>query len=107
MEQDIGDISNYYGGLTVKEENGLYYWSIYNYDGHNWEEIPKYLYDALIQYESERTGKSEQAVETCILEIPNNKPLFGEYSKTGGRTFKTFKLTKPIVLPEQDKKEAE
>jgi hypothetical protein len=44
------DIGNYYGGLEVKEEDGKYLWGIGNYDGTEFEEIPKYLYDALIKY---------------------------------------------------------
>lgn len=49
----IGEICNYYGGLSVKEYNN-YYWSIENYSGHSWEEIPDYLYEALIKFENER-----------------------------------------------------
>jgi hypothetical protein len=51
--KSIGDIGNYYGGLCAKEEDGRFFWSIENYDGHDWEEIPKYLYDALMRYENE------------------------------------------------------
>jgi len=29
----IGTISNYYGGLLVKEEDGEYFWSIENWTG--------------------------------------------------------------------------
>jgi hypothetical protein len=43
-------IGNFYGGLEVKEEDGKYYWGIENWDGTEFEEIPKYLYDALIKY---------------------------------------------------------
>jgi hypothetical protein len=53
-EQSIGDIGNYYGGLSVKTEDGKHYWSIENYDGQNWEEIPESLYCALVEYESAR-----------------------------------------------------
>lgn len=53
----IGDICNYYGGLEVKEENGKFFWSIEDWAGYGWEEIPKYLYDALIKYEDERVRK--------------------------------------------------
>lgn len=53
-EQSIGDIGNYYGGLAVKTEDGKHYWSIENYDGHDWEEIPESLYRALVEYESAR-----------------------------------------------------
>jgi len=34
-EIDIGGIGNYYGGLSIKEQDGKYLWSIENYDGHN------------------------------------------------------------------------
>lgn len=44
-EETIGNIENYYGGLVVKSENGKFYWSITNYDGDNWDEIPKSLAD--------------------------------------------------------------
>ena len=53
-EQSIGDIGNYYGGLSVKTEDGKHYWSIENYDGQNWEEIPESLYRALVKYEIAR-----------------------------------------------------
>jgi hypothetical protein len=51
MEREIGNIGNYYGGLSVKEEDGKYFWSIENWDGHGWEEIPKSLYDELVRYD--------------------------------------------------------
>ena len=44
------DIGNYYGGLEVKEEDGKYFWGIENWDGTEFEEIPKYLYDSLIKF---------------------------------------------------------
>lgn len=50
----IGDIKNYYGGLSVKEEGGKYWWAIEDHDGYTWDEIPKSLYEALIQYEEKR-----------------------------------------------------
>jgi len=49
-EQAIGGIKNAYGGLSVKKEDGVCYWSIENYNGHHWEEIPVYLYDCLVKY---------------------------------------------------------
>jgi len=49
----IGGIGNYYGGLNVKEEDGKFYWSIENWNGFHWEEIPSYLYEALIKYDGE------------------------------------------------------
>ena len=53
MEKQIGQIGNYYGNLCVKVEDGYYYWAIENWTGWYWEEIPKYLYDALNRFEEE------------------------------------------------------
>jgi hypothetical protein len=50
MRTEIEGIGNYYGGLSVRTEEGKFYWSIENYDGDNWEEIPEYLYMVLIHY---------------------------------------------------------
>ena len=46
----IGSIGNYYGSLEVKVEGDKFYWAIENYDGSAWEEIPNYLYEALITF---------------------------------------------------------
>lgn len=51
MQKSIGSIGNYYGGLSVKEEDGSFYWSIENWDGESWEEIPESLYWELISFE--------------------------------------------------------
>ena len=51
MEREIGTIGNYYGGLRVRDEDGEYFWSIENWDGNVWSEIPKSLYDELIRYD--------------------------------------------------------
>ncbi len=62
--REIGDVGNYYGCLEVtSNDNGKYYWSIEDYDGHSWVEIPEYLYMALNQHEDEREA---------ILEKTNN-----------------------------------
>ena len=57
----IGEVYNYYGGPYVFEKNGKYYWFIENHDTdmdnidmEDVEEIPKYLYDALIKFEDEK-----------------------------------------------------
>lgn len=52
--KEIGDIGNYYGCLNVKEDDGKFYWSIENWDGHHWQEIPEYLYSALIKFDQEQ-----------------------------------------------------
>ncbi len=53
-ETGIGNIGNYYGGLCVKQEKEKFFWSITNYDGDEWEEIPESLYIALMDYEKNR-----------------------------------------------------
>ena len=52
---DIGEIGNYYGGLSVMQKEDRYYWIIENYDTnfndiHDYEEISKELYDLLIKH---------------------------------------------------------
>jgi len=49
----IGRICNTYGGLIVKQENGLFWWAISDWDGEEWEEIPEYLFAALNRFEDE------------------------------------------------------
>lgn len=55
MEEEItrviGDIGNYYGHLSVKVSGDKFFWSIENWDGHHWQEIPKSLYDELIRFQ--------------------------------------------------------
>lgn len=48
--KNIGTIGNYYGGLSIKRVDGKCYWSIENYDGDHWEQIPKSLYDELVRF---------------------------------------------------------
>ncbi|WP_430316969.1 hypothetical protein [Pseudomonas sp. p1(2021b)] len=52
--QVIGQIGNYYGGLAVKQEGEKFFWAIENWDGYEWQEIPRSLYDALISFEQEK-----------------------------------------------------
>lgn len=58
MAREIGRIGNYYGRLAVKEENGKYFWSIEDWDGHHWDEIPKLFYDELVKYDDSLKGDS-------------------------------------------------
>ena len=46
----IGNIGNYYGGLSAKEEGGKFYWSIEDYMDTQWQEIPESLYLELIKF---------------------------------------------------------
>ena len=50
----IGDIGNYYGGLSVKTKDGKFFWGIEDHNGTDWQEIPESLYLALMKYETER-----------------------------------------------------
>ena len=50
-EKCIGSIGNYYGRLSVKKEDRKFFWSIENWDGHDWEQIPKSLYEELLKFE--------------------------------------------------------
>lgn len=52
--QQIGCISNNYGNLSIASKDGKYYWSIEDWDGDHWEEIPEYLYKTLVRYEKAR-----------------------------------------------------
>lgn len=54
----VGDIGNYYGGLEVKQEGGKFFWSIENYDGCFWQEIPESLFTALINFNSNQDDLS-------------------------------------------------
>ena len=49
--QGIGKIGNSSGQLYAKKEGGNYYWCIdCDVHGQNWEQIPKYLYNSLIEF---------------------------------------------------------
>lgn len=50
-ERSIGNIGNYYGGLSVKRDEKGYWWSIEDYSGYDWEEIPEWLYLALVAFD--------------------------------------------------------
>ena len=53
METRIGNIGNYHGGLSVKKEDGKFYWGIQDWDDTSWEEISETLYDALLKFEKD------------------------------------------------------
>lgn len=61
--REIDAIGNYHGGLRVKVEGDKYFWSIENYDGYYWKEIPKSLYDELIKHDDERDKTLEGVYE--------------------------------------------
>jgi hypothetical protein len=86
----IGKIENYYGGLYIKEEDGKYYWSIENFDGQNFKEIPKYLYQALLCYEKAR--------KEIIINSINRVEVIDE----NGRSYVNWKENNIVDLSYQD-----
>lgn len=62
--KSIGTVSNFYGGLYVKKINNKYYWDIESYDGVHGlkfnEEIPEYLFKALLRFEKQRKNKENK-----------------------------------------------
>ena len=58
-ERNIGGIGNYYGGLSVKSEDGKFYWGIEGYCGIAWEEISENLFDELNNHEDARGSYDE------------------------------------------------
>jgi len=59
----IGNIGNYYGQLNIKVDGNKYLWSIENYSGFLWEEIPKTLYVELIKFEETRNKTAKMTFE--------------------------------------------
>ena len=55
---EIPGIWNDEGGLSVGALDEQYYWEIEGYESNGWQEIPAYLYLALVQFsqEAEREG---------------------------------------------------
>ncbi|AUR97557.1 hypothetical protein NVP1240O_57 [Vibrio phage 1.240.O._10N.261.52.F8] len=41
------------GDLEVAESEGKFYWSVKNWDGYHWSEIPESLYREIIKHESD------------------------------------------------------
>ena len=57
---DVGRISNYYGGLNIKQDGDKFYWSIENYDGDEWKEISKSLYNELLHHDRAYNAAQKQ-----------------------------------------------
>ena len=47
MIKRVGNCSNYYGGIYIKDEDDKYYWGVLNYDGIKWEKIPHVVWSVL------------------------------------------------------------
>lgn len=41
------EVGNTYGGLHIKEEDGKFFWSVEDYNGHDWQEISEQTYNAI------------------------------------------------------------
>jgi len=70
MPVKIGTISNFYGALYVKEENGKCYCGIENYDPTVWEEIPRSLYDELLKFEASRAVAIVDSASVDFAVVP-------------------------------------
>lgn len=49
--RNVGKIGNCYGGLNILEKDGSFFWSIENYNGDDWEEITKELFEQLEKHD--------------------------------------------------------
>ena len=46
----VGNATNYYGGVHIRQHGDRYFWSVENYSGFDWEEIPHSLFVALSDF---------------------------------------------------------
>lgn len=51
----VGKVGKHHNNLYVRREAGKYYWSIEDYDGYEWEEIPETVYRALADFGREKS----------------------------------------------------
>ena len=58
---EVGDIGNHYGGLSIRNNNGIYQWSIEDYSGHYWEDISESLVVELLKHEEKKSELKECA----------------------------------------------
>lgn len=64
-QYEIGNVGNYYGGLHVKKDGDVYFWSVEDWDGHSWHPISKRLFETLIE---EEFGKEKESITGLYLE---------------------------------------
>ena len=57
VSRDIGEIGNHYGCLSVKEEDGEFFWSIEDWSGEDYQPIPESLYRELMKHQDELEAK--------------------------------------------------
>jgi len=53
-EMRVGNIGNFYGGLSVKKDGDKFYWGIEDHSGTEWQEIPESLYNELVKFGCDR-----------------------------------------------------
>lgn len=58
MKRIDKELCSYYGGLFVKEENGKFFWGLESYDGVDFTEIQKELYQALLRHQELKEKKN-------------------------------------------------
>jgi hypothetical protein len=51
-------MGNSYATLSTKEEEDKFFWGIKDWDTMYWEEIPEYLFNALMRFQSEAEAGS-------------------------------------------------
>lgn len=68
-DKRIGSIGNYYGNLFVKSEGGRFYWGIPDWNGTYWQEIPEYLYAALMRFDAEDVLSREEVASEGLQKL--------------------------------------
>lgn len=59
----VNNIGNYYGNLLIKQEGGKCWWVIEDYTAHDWREIPRELFEALLRYNQDSHVVEDQREE--------------------------------------------
>ena len=81
----VGKAGNAYGGVHIIHHEGRYYWAVEDWNGCTWEEIPKYLYNALSNF-ADKQEKAEKKFDF--------KPIEKDQSSKSGTNTGRFK---PLV----------
>jgi hypothetical protein len=73
---EFNGITNFYGTLTVYEEDGRYYWMIEDYCTEvSRQEIPQYLYESLARFHCEQNTNTHQDLPPEYDSIPHIAPV--------------------------------
>ena len=60
--REIGKVGSHYGGMFICKKDGACFWSIGNYDGYFWEQIPETLFNELNAFEDLKAQKEVRHV---------------------------------------------